>query len=432
MILFTGLLLTLVFLAMLQHRVTQAIVNQNITGLLYNPLLYLFGGGWAYLVLGTLLAPTGQRLIGFVFYADASDMASWLCYYAFGVITVFYFFSRDRVLSYVPFQLGIVGELAILLLLICLPYAYFTLIKYGPGLFLLHESRYEAMKYYADTFATQGQYGQMYCVTIAVCLIYKLRFPQDWKTDVLFLVGTLPFLATDYLQNARGTILGVFVLYFILYCSRKQKLYITPILMIFGGLLLFGLMLRTDYQNTSLGDNFVSAFSEFFLTRSSVDYVIGNHTDMGLFHLFSASLDRIVPGLEKAIDGSGTLYFTDYVEKTMGLSFGLAGNIVSESYYYGGLGFALASPVIIGAIYAAIARSNAICFLPGFLLNIFLISSTQMFIRNGFYSGFATVVGVMLIHLSFITFLGQRIRILESDAPLEEEADDEEENHAKA
>lgn len=418
MILAVGLLLTLVFVATLTYRVQLAMQQENITGLLYNPLLYLFVFVYLYMVLGSLLAPAGQALIGFVFYAEASDQASWLCFYYFAVITGFYWLSRDRQLRYMELKLGVIGELTAGLCLLALPYAYFLLLTQGPALAELQTNRYAAMQFFAEAFSQNG-FGQTYCIAMAGCTLYALRFPEDPKVPLIFLIGILPFLAADYFQNARGTIFGIFTLVFILICTRRQKLYITPAIAAVSALMLFGIIWRTDYRSVDLATNLLSSLSELFLTRSSVDYVIGSDTNVGLFHLFSSSLDRIIPGIAQTIDDSNVPYFTDYIEHTMRLSFGLAGNLVSESYYYGGLTFTLISPVIIGSIYLTVAHSRGLCFLPGFIFNVFLIVSTIGMVRNGFYSGLATIVGAMLILLSFITFFGGRIQVLEEldDAP---------------
>lgn len=415
MILFTGLLLTAVFIATLAFRVQRALLNNNITGLLYNPSLYLFVFVYFYLVLGTLLSPTGQMLVGFAFYSEASDQASWLCYYYFAVVSGFYWMSRDRLLRYREFQLGAIGELTAALFMLALPYAYFLLLTQGPALAELQTNRYAAMKFFSEAFSQKG-FGQTYCVSMAACTIYALRYPQDPKVPWIFMIGILPFLVADYFQNARGTIFGIFTLGFILLCTRRQKLYIAPAFSAVVALMIFGIIWRTDYRSASFSTNLLASLSELYLTRASVDYVIGSDANAGLFHLFSSSLDRILPGIAKAIDDSNVPYFTDYIEQTMKLSFGLAGNLVSESYYYGGLPFALISPLIIGSIYLLMASSRALCYLPGFIFNIFLIVTTIGMVRNGFYSGFATIIGAMLILLSFITFFGGGIQVLEEDA----------------
>ncbi len=412
MILTVGLLLTLVFVATLTYRVQLALQQENITGLLYNPSLYLFVFVYLYMVLGSLLAPAGQALIGFVFYAEASNQATWLCFYFFAITTLFYWSSRDRLLNYAEFRLGAIGELTFGLSLLALPYAYFLLLSYGPALAELQGSRYAAMQFYAESFSRQG-FGQVYCVAMAACTLYALRYPKDPKAALVFLICTLPFLAADYFQNARSTIFGIFTLMFILVCTRNQRLYITPAIAVVVALMIFGIVFRTDYRSMSLGTNMLSSLAELYLTRSSVDYVIGSDTHAGIYHLFSSSLDRIIPGIANMIDDSNVPYFTDYIEQTMKLSFGLAGNLVSESYYYGGLTFTLISPFIIGSIYWLVGRSRSLCYLPGFIFNVFLIVSTIGMVRNGFYSGLATIIGVMLILLSFITFFGRHIQVLD-------------------
>lgn len=412
MILTVGLLLTAIFIATLAFRVQRALLQNNITGLLYNPLLYLFVFVYFYLVLGTLLSPTGHLLVGFAFHSEASAQASWLCYYYFIVVASFYWLSRDRQLRYAAFRLGAIGELLAILFMLALPYAYFLLLTQGPALAELQTNRYAAMKFFSEAFSQRG-FGQTYCIAMAGCTLYALRFPQDPKVPLIFMAGILPFLVADYFQNARGTMFGIFTLIFILVCTRRQKLYITPAVSVVIALMIFGIIWRTDYRSASFGTNLLASLSELYLTRASVDYVIGSDTNAGLFHLFSSSLDRIIPGIAKAIDGSNVPYFTDYIEQTMKLSFGLAGNLVSEAYYYGGLPFALISPLIIAGVYALMARSRALCYLPGFIFNIFLIVTTIGMVRNGFYSGFATIIGVMLILLSFITFFGGAIQVLE-------------------
>ncbi|MEL0028513.1 MAG: hypothetical protein VW625_07630, partial [Perlucidibaca sp.] len=350
MILFAGLLLTAVFIATVGYRVHAAVAAQNITGLLYNPVLYLFFFVYFYMVLGTMLSPAGQSLVGFVFYDEASDQASWLCYYYFVVTLLCYWISRDRQLRYADIELGAMGELTLGLSLIALPYAYFLLITQGPALAELQSSRYAAMQYYAEAFSQKG-FGQTYCIAMAAATLYTLRFPRDPKAVLVVLVCIFPFLAADYLQNARSTMFGIMTLVFILLCTRQQKLYVMPAVAAIVALMLFGLVFRTDYRSLSLGTNLLSSLSELFLTRASVDYVVGSNPDVGLYHLFTASMDRILPGLAKVLDDSNVEYFTDYIEHTMKLSFGLAGNLVSEAYYYGGLPFALISPVLIGGLY---------------------------------------------------------------------------------
>lgn len=416
MILLAGLLLTLMFALTLGARVRAAVAQRNITGLLYNPVLYLFVFTYLYMVIGSLLSPAGQALIGFVFLEQASDQATWLCFYYFVIATGFYWASRDRKLRYAEVRFGVIGEITFGLALIAIPYAYFLLATQGPGLAELQSSRYAAMQYFADAFAQKG-FGQVYCISVAACTLYYLRFPDDRKNVLVFALALLPFAATDYLQNGRSTLLGIATMIFILVCTRRQKLYVTPALVIVTALMIFGVVLRTDYRSQSIETNLLSSLAELYLTRASVDYVIESSPDAGLFHLFSSSLDRILPGLEKAIDGSNVPYFTDYIEHTMRLSFGLAGNLASESYYYGGLPFALLSPVIIGGIYLLVSRSQALCFLPGYIFNMFLIVSTIGMVRNGFYSGLATIIGVMLILLVYITFFARHIRVLAEDSP---------------
>lgn len=414
-----GLLLSIVFLVTLLRRLSLATRTGNTTGFILNPLLYLLVTSYFYMVIGSMTAQAGQQTMGFAFRTEASDTATLLCYYYFVVILIAYSLNRDLYLRVLPIELGVIGSIAGLSLLLVVPFSYFILIQYGPGLAALQGNRYAAMTYYIDNFLHTGLYGQLYCVGLLATLLFIFKNQNRRLGFLLFIVVTFPFVTADYLQNGRGTITAIFLCLYLLVSLRTGKIYVMPAVIFLVLIVAFGIIYRIDYQNSSVGDMLLFASSEFFLTRSSLDLIIDTQPVTQFQDLITSCLTKVLPGAIREFFDLNYVSYTDYVKRAMSLSFGLAGNIAAESYFFGGMVFSLISPLIICSFYALIYRWQAFKSLPGFIMTIYIILSTQNMVRTSFYENMALLIGLFMILFSYLLIFGRRIWILEEYDPNE-------------
>ncbi len=412
-----GLLLTLAFMVILARRLSLATRTGNAVGFILNPTLYLLVIGYFYMVVGSMTAEAGQQTMGFSFRAEASDTASLLCYYYFFIFLLAYALNKDRFLKLRPIELGVIGNIAGMSLLFVVPFSYFILATYGPGLAALQDNRYSAMTYYIDNFLRAGFYGQLYCIGLLASLLFIFKHQKRLWGLLLFVVVAFPFVAADFLQNGRGTITSIFLCFYLLITLRTGKIYVMPIVIFVLLLVAFGIFYRLDYANSSIGDFLLFSSSEFFLTRSSLDLIIDAQPNTPFFDLISSCLTKVLPGAIRDFFDLTYVSYTDYVKRTMSLSFGLAGNIAAESYFFGGMTFSLISPLIIASFYTLVYRWQAFKSLPGFILAIYIILSTQNMVRTSFYENMALLLGLFLILFSYLLIFGRRIWILREYDP---------------
>lgn len=407
-----GLLLTALFLMVTIYRMVHAMRTGNITGYLLNPLLYLMVLSFPYLVVGSMLSGPGHALAGFIFSPEAAFEATLVCYYFFLVILGFYFQTPDRDVVISVNQIGIIGTISTFILLISIPFSYAVLVQHGSALGALQGNRVSAMTYYGDVFLGQNYFGQLYCLGSLASILFVLKYPQSRKAVLLFFVSLFPFILTDYLQNGRGVMMSTFMIFYILFCIHRQKIYIAPVIAFVVFLSIFGIIYRTDYNNLDFTENLLNAFAEFYLTRATLDQIIDSNTLFTLQDMLDNGLSRLLPSVLRDAIGVESLSYTNYMQAQMDLSFGLAGNIVAESYFFGGFGFILVSPLIICAIYRKIYVSDAFTRLPLFLFNFYLISYTQNIVRTAFYENLFLIIGLFVTMFLFIIVFGRNIEVL--------------------
>lgn len=420
-----GLALTVMFFATLYSRIKLAKTTNNTIGFLFNPLLYLVTFSYLYLVLGSLLAVPGQALIGFTFDPEASETASWICYYFFSVFILVYQFNKDKYLRLLKFESGILGIISIFTLLFIVPLSYKALLTYGPALAALQSMRVDAMNFYQDAFLRDSAYGPLSSLALMACTFFMFQYPHQKRSKILFVIVIFPFVAADFLQNGRGVITSAFLLFYILYNALNGKLYIAPAVIFVVLISFFGIVFRMDYKTLDFGNQALGATSEFYLTRSSLDYLINNNQTFTLYDLLNSSISRMLPGRIGEALNINYISYTAYVQNSMKLSFGLAGNIASESYFYGGIVFCMVSPLIIATFYALLHNSRMKLNMAGFIFMLFVIILTQNMMRTSFYESISLLLSFFLTFGLYVIIFGVRIRVLAEYDPYAEYDDEE-------
>jgi hypothetical protein len=163
-------------------------------------------------------------------------------------------------------------------------------------------------------------------------------------------------------------------------------------------------------MNEGIGDVLLYLSGELCATRLTT--VITYDSFLNSSDLFSYCLSSILNVFPSFITSiiieqpeNYTGIIRDYYEHKLRHNTGMAGNIVSETLFYGGIPFAIITPIIIGSIFLFFNKIKIYQTLPGFIYYCLLIARLRNYFRIGFYHSFFSLITLMLTVLLWIVIL---------------------------
>lgn len=272
---------------------------------------------------------------------------------------------------------------------------------------LLNKDRISLLNLYAE-MAQNYRLNTLAYISMAVVYIITWKTRKIYSYSLLLLPISLEFLAL-------GRTIAFQILLFssINYILISKKPRYSFLLIPFLGLIGTVLFRFNDFKFSFFGVInlfFSDAFLTYFggvLTYQEF-YQEGN-----IYSFLITSTLRILPSFfsDYILNNSNVvdIYFETkkYYIDTVG--FGLANNIISESAFYGGTLFLIASPVIISFILYLLNAFKLYKTFPGFLYMLFIISSFRtMFAQSGFFINFLSFTYLMFSYLIWITYFERK------------------------
>ncbi|SBT08502.1 membrane hypothetical protein [Candidatus Accumulibacter aalborgensis] len=285
------------------------------------------------------------------------------------------------------------------------------LIRHGPDLYSISGDRGISYEYYSTEILNAYRLPVVFSFSIISSTFLYLH-----HRNINYQLPILIFCILDALQGGRGysfaavTIIG---LNYLALNMNKFKRTIGMVL-IFVAALFLSAFIRRFMAVDETADPIVILLGEFFFTRltAQITYdTFSSHGDLLTYLLLAMS--KMLPQFIVAPLFSEAV-LTPYhvlVNQWADAGFGLAGSVMAEAIYYGGVKFGIASPLIISAIFLTINRSTLILRLPGYLFFLVVTSSMYLIFRTGFYTNFFSIIYVFLFYYSIIIFPSRKKRV---------------------
>lgn len=289
----------------------------------------------------------------------------------------------------------------------------YALIIHGPTLFGLSNSRTESYQFYSENIL--GAYAIKNLLTISLVSAFILTINN--RNSVYFLFVT-PFIILDTLQGGRGltfpAILCFTWAHLLVHPSSGKK--ITYLLLIST----FTLYASTYFRRSSgsaidFEEMLIEYFGEFYYTRLTAEYVYTHKLDSdSLINYAIFCTSKLIPQfmIEPFASTEFRTRYDVLINAETGVGFGLAGSILSEALYHGGVIFAWLSPIIIASFNYLCQRSKMIINLSGFIFFLLIASSSYAIFRSAFYSTVTSLIYFFFIYLSFQVMPSLRKRLL--------------------
>ncbi len=379
---------------------------------LINPSFYLLLLSYLYLTISSTFLYNYIYLVRniepwFTTFSDESiQTTSLICNWFTFVFLIFYIFSQEPKsvkLSFYPQK--ITYQIAIILTVLISIIFTFILIDKGGELQAI-QGRHEALVFFSDKILVTYQYPYLLYFLLASLSVITWR-SRNFKW---YFVLIIPMI-TELLSRGRDLSFLILVYTYLNYVAISRKPRFLIITCIGLGLTATVFFRSREFHLDQIGDILIYLFGEIFATRLTTiityDHFLASG-NLGNFLLYSILNVFPSPITNFWVDTprNYVYYLQDFYRYHLVYSnSGLAGNIASESLYYGGISFALITPIIIGTIMECINRLKIYQIFPGFIYCCFLIAKLRIFIRIGFYDSFFSLVTFMLFYLSWIVIL---------------------------
>lgn len=384
--------------------------KSNKLAIFLNPLLYLVIASYFYLTISSFFFDSFIEaqvyftpILGIVTtksIAVTNLVSNWTVL----VFLVFYYFSKDYetflLLQYKP--RGKTYQLALFFCTISALVYILIILFYGPELFT--SPRRASLELYADLFR-KFRLENFYILLLASSTVLVWRSKSFRWYLVLLIPIIFGFLAKD-----RDLALQIIIFCYLNFVCLTKKSHFSLLTTCLGFILLFGLV--NNFKGSFLPRDYsiYNLLGEFFNTRVTSIIVYKNYLDYGdFFDYIKESILNFFPSiLTNFIFEQNTIDYhiqiKDYYN-AVGINFGLAGNIVSEALFYGGVSFAFISPFIIGVIFYAINLLKLYRVFPGFVFLCILVAKLYVSMRSSFYDNFLDNIYLMFTYLLWLTLL---------------------------
>ena len=372
-----------------------------------NPCFYLLISSYFYLTLSSFLVTQYLDNFSYIelfrFKASSMDATNLICNWFTFVFLIFYILSSEhknltskfkpKANSYL-IALIFTGIISLLLMLVIVTNAS-TLLSF--------ETRIESFEFYVEEILFKYKVGILVNILLASLTVIV------WRTKNFrwYLILLLP-IALDFLAKGRTLSFFCIIYAYINYVTITQKPRIAAIASILLLVIISGIF-REEFV-WSWDALAIGTFSEVILTRFTTVLAYDHFLHEGemlpyLFQSLCSSLPNFIAELLVDIQEPYVLKIGEFaVSKVPNPNFsGLAGNLASEALFYGGITFAVISPLIIGSIFYLINRLRLYKTFPGFIFFCFLIASFQQMSRTSFYDHFFGTICLMFTSLIWIT-----------------------------
>ena len=384
------------------------IVKYKINGgrVFLNPIFYLSGISFLYLVLPTLVIfglGINNPMLNYTY--ESNVINSYLSLYCFFVFVVFYVLSDDPVIAIDRQNKNKKMEKWILFVLIIVMVIYIMNVShmYSPT---LKGIEYRIDKYHF--FASVITYNYPKILLISKLFGFLIAYKYFSTKNLLWLIATIPFLYFDHLIQGRTITLYVLLpsVVLILYFYYKYALILSVFCIVALGI--SSLAREISYSNI-----FFTMFGEFFATRESTSYVIDNNFHDSILHLLSNFTYSFFPGyISYKLNSYEVSSYTVQLSNLINRETGFSGNIIGEAYFYGGYLLAFISPIIIGLIYRFFSE-YIIDNVYKLIILIMLCSYSIWFMRSEFYVTFGSMMYMIVCYIFPILFIFNRVKTYE-------------------
>ncbi|WP_129146703.1 hypothetical protein [Aeromonas caviae] len=212
----------------------------------------------------------------------------------------------------------------------------------------------------------------------------SIYFFFDKKSVYVFIPNVL-LIILDLLTGSRTTALIAIVPIAVSLCLYKQKLYITPIIIIMSALIAIGIIRSNNVvQDVPWYLNSIGEFRETYIT---LPLLIGNEEYIGhgdLYTLIASPMLALLQPMRGIISESIVLP-GEYIYGIVDRGYGLGANIITESFFYG-YAFLFFVPVAILFICIIVNHIIYRCDTPKAAIHISMfIIFMRLIFREGFY-----------------------------------------------
>lgn len=345
--------------------------------------------------------------------SDSFEIVDQLGAWSVGVFLFGYFLTKDSPLK---FNEGL--RLSSLTLsfsrffqVVCVVVSMLILARHGSSLYALSGDRALSYEYYAKEIMDVYKLPVLFSFCAVASTLLYLRYGT-----LRNLAPLLPFAVLDALQGGRGYTFAALIVFGLNYLAvHMERFKRVMLLMASFALFLFAsAFVRRYLAVDDTSDPWVVFFGEFFFTRLTAQFTFDNLAGHGdLLTYFFVSVSKLFPQFLVAplFNEDDLVPYHAVVNDWTGVGFGLAGSIMSESLYYGGIGFGVVSPMVIAAIFCLMQRSRVYLRLPGYLFFIVLSSSMYLIFRTGFYTNFFSFGYMFIFYFSVMILPSYRCSI---------------------
>lgn len=366
-------------------------------GVFFNPILYLSGTSILYLLLPIVVIYGFNVNNAMLDYSEGSDkLNSFLSTYTVAVFVFFYWISNDVKVDFERGEKINVNFIYIILILACGYFAYLAFMyKDELGGIILREAKYD---FFSEVILGANPkillVSKISGLLIAFCYFMKKRF---W---ILLLL--IPFIYFDSLIKGRSI-----TLYAVLPSLVVILFYFYRYFLIIIVTAISTLALISFFREVAPGRLFFTMFGEFFATRESTSFVIDGNSHDSFIHLLSNFFYAFLPTfIASKFNFYSMTAYTPQLEGLINGSIGFSGNIIGESYFYGGFLFSLINPFIISLIYLYIQKLS-VNNKYHLLYMIMLCSYSIWFMRSEFYVTFASLTSMFLVYIFPVLFISR-------------------------
>lgn len=383
-------------------------INKSKYTALLNPSLHLLIWGYAYFIFPIFLMPENPLFRFFKLSDTTYQETSLLCNWYVFIFFIYYLFSSDKKIESTDYYpKPITYDLSIFFTALTSAIFIFLVFKFGAELWGI-ESRSQALRTFSINIFEGFKYPVLLNLFIASVSVIA------WRTRSFYSFLLIPLaISLDLLAKGRMVAWTYLFFAYINYVSISKKAALKVAIPIFT-LLVSTVFFRLSDTNKDL--DLMDAIGLFFSDQTNTflgallyyqDYVgKGNLVNYLLFSFFQFLPNAFTLSLfDYSSQAETTTSFTvdlDYINK---IGYSLANNIVGESLYYGGIEFAIISPLIIGGIIYGLYKFRVFKTFPGFIFMCFVIASLRGTVRGNFYSSFLQNIWLMYSYLIWLTLL---------------------------
>jgi len=374
--------------------------NGSVIGFVLNPLLYFLVLSYLYFLVPAAFLDIYIEVFGFHFLeGDIYIIRILYVYYNILFLLIFCLSSDNAIKirhSFLSINLQIFMKIYLFFLTVLLIYVLFTEFA---NINMLREDRGAAFSYYTSNVHFKYKISFVNINVIVLSLLLAINsINKNW---FVYLLPYIPIILLDYSHGGRAISFSVAVAFAILLTIKNNRLPIKKMIIFFSLMIFMGYLQRSGGSIEPLF-SILMALGEFFSTGVTPLIVLKHNIAFQFSELLLRIILSLLPGIVKAAFNDVNTSYINTIEEAAGLGYGLAGNLLSEALVYGGMIFALISPIIICLILYFINKTFLKKKLIGFLFIILILCSSQNIIRFSFYESILPILYTIAVWLFYL------------------------------